>query len=768
MKQKKVLLILILTLLPFCLYAAGLKEAYNCGQAAQMLQINADAYHDPAPTVEDILAGVSPYMPLTHMEGCKMLLRAFGPLPEVHEGIRYLVKVRSVAFTDVPEDGKEAVENLTNAGIYIPEDLTKFEPNKLMTEKELAVLVDRIHAYLQSSPKDDFYSWANADILNDPDFFKHDYRYVGTVFNYNNAEARRDWYFNLYNDTANKNIAALWSTYIDMEERENSMTYIQPMVDAIWNAADFYELMDVCADIRRETGIELLLNRTLWNDYRFSYFLKDDGTTRDIYEFGFSVGLDSVDYLVPGNAIYDNHVEKHSKLLSVLGVDEEEARTAAETYNGDFMRQLIIDYDAYPENDGIAKINVDDTAPFEFLPMGRYLERAGYGTETVYIANSGEAEVFLHVAALPQYLSSIKTDTILAFIKQLDHVVPARVRDAVEGVQGAYYAADPSTYYSDDDLAWFLSFLIHTDIAECFSQTEEYSKWHTILEDLTIKIKQYYHGMIENSSWLSDDARKPILDKLDDIKVELLVPSDLSKELRVEYVSAQDGGTFFENVTRFLKARYDYMTQTVIGPDLIWSVEPASAFLAFYIPTINTFFLDLSAFVSSYVLDDPCDETLLAYIGTTLVAHEISHAFDMGTDVVQTMPQQDFEIFEAHYDAFADYMSGYEFVPDMAIEDGYQIVIEAIADYYALKTAMAIASDIPGFDYDKFFRADAYQHAISGSRLGFAGSALYESHPTGRCRVNKLFSLVDEFYTTYDIKEGDAMYVAPENRPYVW
>ena len=199
------------------------------------------------------------------------------------------------------------------------------------------------------------------------------------------------------------------------------MTYIQPMVDAIWNAADFYELMDVCADIRRETGIELLLNRTLWNDYRFSYFLKDDGTSRDIYEYGFSVGLNSVDYLVPGNAIYDNHVEKHSKLLSVLGVDEEEARTAAETYNGDFMRQLIIDYAAYPENDGIAKINVDETAPFEFLPMTRYLERAGYGTETVYIANSGEAEVFLHVAALPQYLRYSRMLLTNRGIQQMAH-----------------------------------------------------------------------------------------------------------------------------------------------------------------------------------------------------------------------------------------------------------------------------------------------------------------------------------------------------------
>jgi putative endopeptidase len=75
---------------------------------------------------------------------------------------------------------------------------------------------------------------------------------------------------------------------------------------------------------------------------------------------------------------------------------------------------------------------------------------------------------------------------------------------------------------------------------------------------------------------------------------------------------------------------------------------------------------------------------------------------------------------------------------------------------------------MPGFDYDKFFRAYAYQYAATGSRMGFKNYCYPDEHPTGRCRVNKVFSLVDEFYTTYDIKEGDAMYVAPENRPYIW
>ena len=777
MKQKKALLILILTILPFCLYAAGLKEAYNCGQAAQMLQINADAYHDPAPTVEDILAGVSPYMPLTRMEGCKMLLRAFGPLPDVQEGVRYLVKYRECKFTDVPEEGREAVENLTNAGLYIPEDNAKFGPNQLMTESELAILVDRIHAYLQSSLKDDFYSWSNAQLLNDPDFFYGgmDYDFSSIRTNYNDYEARRNWFLNLYNDClenpdtpAKKNIAALWSTYIDMEERENSMTYIKPVVDAIWNAADFYELMDILADIRRETGFELLLTRNTWSDFTYSYREENDGTLRDWHRFFYANNLPDPEKMTPGHLEYNASVEYLSKVLSALGMNEEEIKPAAENFYGGFLRQLAIDYAAFPKTGYSAYINSDDTIPLDFLPLDRYLERAGYGTDNVHLYNSDEYEVYFHNAVLPQYLSGIKASAILFYVDQLGSVVPAKVRDAVDGFWGDFFAADPSLYFDDTELSLFLGFLLHADISECFSQTEEYRRWHEELENLGVRVKQYFRQMLENSSWLSDDARKPILDRLDDIKVELLIPSDLSKVMHVEYVSAQEGGTLMENISRFMKARYDYMTKTVQSPELIWSVENPVKLMEFYFPTpVNTYFLDLSSFISSHVLYDPCYETLLAYIGTS-IAHEISHAFDNLRDVITTMPQEDLEEYTARYSAFAEYMSGYEFAPGLVVENGYQLANEAIADYHGLICSLAIAKEIPGFDYDKYFRSDANKHAITGSRMGFENYSLTDVHPCGRCRVNKLFSLVDEFYTTYDIKEGDAMYVAPEDRPYIW
>ena len=137
--------VLLVFSVPFCLNAQAISETFTNQHAAEIICINADSYSDPAPTVKDILGDAVPYETLTHLTGCQMLLRAFGPLSDVQEGgVRDLVKYRSCAFTDVPEEGKAAVDNLTNAGLYIPLDDTKFGPYEDMTKQELCLLIDRI------------------------------------------------------------------------------------------------------------------------------------------------------------------------------------------------------------------------------------------------------------------------------------------------------------------------------------------------------------------------------------------------------------------------------------------------------------------------------------------------------------------------------------------------------------------------------------------------------------------------------------------------
>ena len=43
-----------------------------------------------------------------------------------------------------------------------------------------------------------------------------------------------------------------------------------------------------------------------------------------------------------------------------------------------------------------------------------------------------------------------------------------------------------------------------------------------------------------------------------------------------------------------------------------------------------------------------------------------------------------------------------------------------------------------------------------------------DPHSLGEWRVNATLRNIDDFYKAFDIKEGDKMYLAPENRVNVW
>ena len=44
----------------------------------------------------------------------------------------------------------------------------------------------------------------------------------------------------------------------------------------------------------------------------------------------------------------------------------------------------------------------------------------------------------------------------------------------------------------------------------------------------------------------------------------------------------------------------------------------------------------------------------------------------------------------------------------------------------------------------------------------------FDVHSPAVIRVNAILSTIDAFYETYDVKEGDGMYIAPEDRISRW
>jgi len=93
---------------------------------------------------------------------------------------------------------------------------------------------------------------------------------------------------------------------------------------------------------------------------------------------------------------------------------------------------------------------------------------------------------------------------------------------------------------------------------------------------------------------------------------------------------------------------------------------------------------------------------------------------------------------------------------------------EAIADITGFGAMLALAENDENFDHDKFFRvyADHLRHLSSYEQDAY--NLTSDAHPLNNLRVNVIVQQYEKFYETYDVKEGDTMYLAPEDRICIW
>jgi putative endopeptidase len=78
-------------------------------------------------------------------------------------------------------------------------------------------------------------------------------------------------------------------------------------------------------------------------------------------------------------------------------------------------------------------------------------------------------------------------------------------------------------------------------------------------------------------------------------------------------------------------------------------------------------------------------------------------------------------------------------------------------------------ADIDGFTHEqRFYLGYANLWAQNVRPQEIIRRTKTDVHSLGKWRVNGALRNIDDFYTAFDIKEGDAMYMAPEERINIW
>ena len=292
------------------------------------------------------------------------------------------------------------------------------------------------------------------------------------------------------------------------------------------------------------------------------------------------------------------------------------------------------------------------------------------------------------------------------------------------------------------------------------------------IQAMVQEIKQTYAERIKPVQWMSEETKMQALKKLDTMVVKIGYP-DKQRDYSNYTIQPKEEGGSIVSAVEMIKTQelQEEMTQLKQPFDKSLFGMPAHMVNAYYSPGSNEIVF-LAGILQAPLYDPKASpEENLGGIGA-VIGHEISHAFDKSGsqfdekgNLVNWWKPEDLEKFNKKVQQAADIYSKLEVAPGYYV-NGEISTGEVMADLGGLTVAIDIAQK-KGYDTKKVFESygKAWREVTTQE---FAIANISDEHPPAKYRVNNIVNQIDQFYKDFDVKEGDPMYVKPEDRLRVW
>lgn len=294
------------------------------------------------------------------------------------------------------------------------------------------------------------------------------------------------------------------------------------------------------------------------------------------------------------------------------------------------------------------------------------------------------------------------------------------------------------------------------------------------VEEITKEIINTYEKRIDNLDWMSNETKTKAKEKLDKIGVQIGYPDKWKDYSEVEIRSFEEGGSLLENLNNIAKFEEDKQVEkinkTVDKNEFLCSPQTINAF---YNPTTNTITVPAGILQKPFYDESGKKEKILGGIGA-VIGHEISHAFDnTGSqfdgdgNFNNWWTDEDYKKFEEKTNKVREFYNNVKLSNGENV-NGSLTVGENIADIGGMACVLDILKDTQSVDYESFFESNADIWREICTKEYEELKLKNDSHSPNKVRVNAVLPQFDEFYKTYGVKEGDNMYVKPEDRLKIW
>jgi len=297
---------------------------------------------------------------------------------------------------------------------------------------------------------------------------------------------------------------------------------------------------------------------------------------------------------------------------------------------------------------------------------------------------------------------------------------------------------------------------------------------------LVENLRKAYGKSINELDWMSKDTKQAAQVKLAAFTPKIGYPD------RWEDYSSLDinSDDLVGNIIRSRKVASDKELSKLGGPirKWEWAMTPQTV-NAYYNPTVNEIVFPAAILQPPFFNMAADDAVNYGGIGA-VIGHEMGHGFDdQGSkydaegNLRNWWTEQDLSEFKARASNLVEQYAAYQVYEGLNV-NGELTLGENIGDlsgvtiaYKAYKASLngKEAPVIEGLTGDqRFFMGFAQIWRSKIVEESMRNRVATDPHSPGEFRALGSLSNMDEFYQAFDVKEGDAMYIAPEKRVKIW
>ena len=520
----------------------------------------------------------------------------------------------------------------------------------------------------------------------------------------------------------------------------------------------------------------------------------EKNSTRNVVSVGpGSLGLPDRDYYVSEDKDSKEKREKYvlhvSKMLQFLNETPEQAKANAEKILALEIQMSKPRLDRVERRDSKKQYN-----PTAIADLQKMLPSIDWNT---YIKGIGISKIDTIIVSQPRYMSSLQTlftenkvEDWKAYMRwMLLRGASSQLSTTIETANWEFYGKTLTGAIKQRPRHEKALQVVNGTVGEALGKLYVEKMFPAEAKSKAMKmiknVMRAYEIRINNLTWMSAETKSKAVEKLNKLTIKIGYPDKWEDYSALEVKSPEDGGSYFQNVRNISNWRWakelDKLGKPVDKTE--WGMSPQTV-NAYYNPSYNEIVFP-AAILQPPFYNYQADEAVnYGGIGG-VIGHEISHGFDdqgatynADGNLIDWWTAEDLTKFTSLGDALADQYSALEPLPGTHV-DGKFTLGENIGDLGGVNAA-----------YDGlqlYLKENGNPGLIDGyspeQRFFISWSTIWRSkmrdealknqvktdpHSPGMYRAYVPIQNVDAFYSAFNIKEGDGMFVAPEKRVKIW